>query len=246
MSTLALKRRDALGLLGALPFAAPALAAPEDGAALLQRNTQALVDAIPLGDASLWQRLLDEDFLVTDEAGGMTGKAELVKSISPFPSRVSGSIAIQDFKVRVHGDVAIATYVSDEHESFFDARLHCQYRTTDTWRRDGGEWRLLAQQVLALRTDPPAVPVDPAAAAAMAGIYAMAPDRKLVIALKDGALTATEARHPAKPFLAEAPSVFFIPGEPRYRYLVQPDAIIQRREAWDIRWARESEDWRPS
>lgn len=246
MPKLALKRRDALGLLGALPFAAPALARADDVAALLQRNTQALVDAIPVGDAALWQRLLADDFIVTDEGGGMTGKAELVKSISPFPGRVSGSIAIQDFKVRVHGDVAIASYVSDEHESFFGAKLHCQYRTTDTWQRDGGEWRLLAQQVLALRTDPPAVPVDPATAAAMIGIYAMAPDRKLVIALKDGALTATEARHPAKAFLAEAPSVFFIPGEPRYRYIVQPDAIIQRREAWDIRWVRESDGWRPS
>jgi hypothetical protein len=236
---LALKRRDALAILGAAPFAAPAFAAADDVAALLQRNTQAMVDAIPLGDASLWQKLLDEDFLVTDEAGGMTGKAEIVKSISPFPARISGNIAILDFKARVHGDIAISTYVSDEHESFFGAALHCQYRTTDPWRLDRGEWRLLAQQVLALRTDPPSITLESAAAAGLAGTYAMAPDRKMVIAYKDGALTIAEGSHPHKPLLAEAPSVFFIPGEPRYRYLVQGDAIIQRREAWDIRWVRE-------
>jgi hypothetical protein len=240
MPKLNLKRRDALAILGAAPFAAPALAAPEDVPALLQRNTQALMDAIPRGDAAVWQRLLADEVVVTDEGGGVSGKAEMVKGIAPFPSRISGTIAIQDFQARVHGEVAIATYVSDEHESFFGAQLHCQYRSTDTWRRGAGEWRLVASQVLAIRTDPPAVPLAPTEAAAIAGTYALAPDRKMVIAFKDGALTVQEGTRPAKPLLAEAPSVFFVPGSPRYRYLAQPGAIIQRREAWDLRWLRET------
>lgn len=239
MPKLSLKRRDALALLGAAPFAAPALAAPEEVAALLRRNTQALLDAITHGDAAVWQRLLADEAVVTDESGTVNDKTTIVKSIAPLPARISGDIKVRDFEAHVHGDVAVATYVSDEHESFFDAQLHCQYRSTDTWRRDGGDWRLIASQVLAVRTDPPAIKLDPAEAAKLAGSYALAPDRKMVIALKDGALTVAEGSRPAKPFLPEAPSVFFVPGSPRYRYLVQGNAIIQRREAWDLRWVRE-------
>jgi ketosteroid isomerase-like protein len=240
MPKLSLKRRDALAMLGAAPLAAPALAAPDDVAALLQRKTQALLDAITNGDAAVWQRLLADEAVVTDESGIVNDKATVVKSIAPLPARISGNIAVQDFAAHVRGDVAVVTYVSDEHESFFGAKLHCQYRSTDSWRRDAGEWRLVASQVLAIRTDPPAVPLDPGQAAALDGTYALAPDRKMVIAFKDGALTVQEGTRPAKPLLAEAPSVFFIPGSPRYRYLAQPGAIIQRREAWDLRWVRET------
>lgn len=43
---------------------------------------------------------------------------------------------------------------------------------------------------------------------------------------------------------AEAPDVLFVPGRPRYRYLMQRgadgkvSALIQRREAWDLVWKR--------
>ncbi len=44
----------------------------------------------------------------------------------------------------------------------------------------------------------------------------------------------------------EAPDVLFVPGRPRYRYILLRDAagkitgLAQRREAWDLIWKRES------
>ena len=44
--------------------------------------------------------------------------------------------------------------------------------------------------------------------------------------------------------LAEAPDVLFVPGRPRYRYVIlrDPDGKVtgfsQRREAWDLVWTR--------
>jgi len=77
--------------------------------------------------------------------------------VRPFPPGISGSIRILDYDAAVHGDTAFATYVNDESEDYHGAKLHCQYRTTETWARKGGEWKMIAGQVLALRTDPPAI-----------------------------------------------------------------------------------------
>lgn len=100
--------------------------------------------------------------------------------------------------------------------------------------------------MLALRADPPAIVLDSADRAAVAGRYALAPDRMVVIAATAEGLTISEAGRPAKPLCAESRDVFFIPGAPRYRYLIERDAagrilaVVQRREAWDLRWRREA------
>jgi hypothetical protein len=57
----------------------------------------------------------------------------------------------------VFGNIAVATYIADEHEVFHGHQLHCQYRTTDTWRKTREGWRLIGSQVLALCADPPPV-----------------------------------------------------------------------------------------
>ena len=44
------------------------------------------------------------------------------------------------------------------------AKIHARYRMGDTWVRREGAWKLLSSQVLALRTDPPAVPTTPSSA----------------------------------------------------------------------------------
>lgn len=233
-----------LALLIALPVGA-ATPAAEDPTAVLEAKTQALMNAVTTGSAVVWQRTLDEKATITDEGGGVTAKAEMVKSIHPLAAGVSGSIAVIDFKAYPHGAVAVTNYVSDEHEDYHGHTLHCQYRSTDTWMKSGGEWHLLASQVLALRTDPPPVPLAPEKAAGYVGRYALTPAISYEIRLQDGKLEGKRSDRPkAEPLMAESPDVFFIPGQPRYRTIFQRDAqgritgFIERREAWDIAWTR--------
>jgi hypothetical protein len=218
--------------------------ASNDVAAILERQTQELFDAIVPGTASVWERYLDADVSTTTEDGVLLHKSQLVAQIKPLPAGVSGIIKVMDFQVTVHGAVAVATHVEDEIENYHGHRLHCQYRTTDTWVQTSAGWRLLASQVLALRTNPPAISLTTQQAAAYVGHYSLSPEVAYDIRLKDGQLEGQQTGRKPEALRAEVADVLFVPGQPRYRKIIQRDAtgritgLAERREAWDLVWAR--------
>ena len=233
------------GLTGAvLLSAATATPAPEDAAAVLHRQTQELMDAITHGSAPVWDRYLDAKAIYTAEDGTLQTKAQMVEGIKPLPAGVSGNIEVIDFKATVHGPVAITNYVSDEHEDYHGHKLHCQYRTTDTWLKTPAGWRLVAGQVLALRTDPPAVPFTSRQMNEYVGRYALTPAITYEIRRQGAGLVGQQSGRQAEPLKAEAPDVLFVPGKTRYRKIFKraPDGHVigfaERREAWDIDWKR--------
>jgi hypothetical protein len=233
------------GLTGAvLLSAATATPASEDAAAVLHRQTQELMDAITHGSAAVWDRYLDAKSIYTAEDGALQTKAQMVKGTKPLPEGVSGSIKVIDFKATVHGPVAITNYVSDEHEDYHGHKLHCQYRSTDTWLKTPAGWRLIAGQVLALRTDPPAVPFTSRQVNEYVGRYALTPAITYEIRRQGVGLVGQQSGRQAEPLKAEAPDVLFVPGKTRYRKIFKraPDGRVtgfaERREAWDIDWKR--------
>ncbi|HVZ98946.1 MAG TPA: DUF4440 domain-containing protein [Caulobacterales bacterium] len=234
-----------LFLAGATAAAAPGAASAEaDPAATLQAQIQALCDAVTAGDASVWARYLHDNAAYTSEDGDVFTKAQMVAQIHPLPANVSGVLALTDVETRRVGDVAIVTYVIDEHETYHGGQLHCQYRNTDTWIATPDGWRLLALQSLALRTDPPDIALSPADLAAYAGTYRLSADTAFVVARVGDGLTGQQTGGPARPLKAEVRDVLFQPGRPRYRFIFMRDAqgrvdrMIERREAWDLVWMR--------
>jgi ketosteroid isomerase-like protein len=231
-------------ILHALLVLAPPQAAAEPAAALLQRQTQELADAITYGKAAVWEKYLDPDVRYVDESGAVLKKKELVDGVKPLPAGVSGSIRILEYDAVVHGDTAVATYVSDENEDYHGAKLHCQYRTTDTWAKGPNGWRLVAGQVLAMRTDPPPVELPEALRKEYAGTYVLAPDLAYDIKVAGGELEGQQTGRKPETLKAEAPDVLFVPGRPRYRYVILRNSrgaitgLAQRREAWDLVWKR--------
>jgi ketosteroid isomerase-like protein len=236
----------ALGLCAAL-LTPPQASAAEPVKDVLQRQTQELFDALGSGKAAVWEKYLDPQVRYVDEGGAVAGKKEMVEGVRPFPSGVSGTIRVTDYDARVHGDVAVATWVADETETFHGRDLHCRYRTTDTWKKTPDGWRLIAAQVLAMREDPPAVTLLPAQRAEYAGRYAL-PDGLTyeIHATASNGLEGAQGTRKPEELRAEAPDVLFVPGKPRYRYLIRRDAsgkvdaLIQRREAWDLVWERKN------
>ncbi len=244
--------RFALPILLIVP-ALPCRAAEDSGtAALLAKQTQELFDAVSAGDAKIWDTYLDPDVRYTDENGVVSTKKEMVDGTRPLPSGVSGTIRVTDFHAVTHGDVAVTTHVEDEHEDYHGHALHCQYRTTDTWKKTADGWRLVAAQVLALRTDPPAVPIPAARRAEYAGAYALAPAIDYEIRAKGDGLEGRQTGRPWEEIRQEAPDVLFVPGKPRYRKIFQRDTagkitgFVERREAWDILWKRSGGESRPN
>jgi ketosteroid isomerase-like protein len=225
--------------------AAPAPPAHDTVAAILQRQTQELADAIASGGAAVWDRYLADGLIYTDEAGTVMTKAEMVKQTKGLPPGVSGHIRVTDFKVALHGTVAVSTYVDDEEESYHGHQLHCQYRTTETWQKSAAGWRMIAGSVLALRTDPPAVTLAAKQLDEYVGRYALTPEITYEIRkTAAGGLEGQQNDRPAEKLEAEAPDVLFVPGKPRYRTIVKRDAeghvagFAERREAWDLDWKR--------
>jgi hypothetical protein len=219
--------------------------APEDVRSVLQRQAQELIDAIAMGRAEVWERYLDADVRFIDESGTVMTKKQMVEGTKPLPQGVSGTIRVTDFDVALHGDVAVATYVDDEHENFHGHELHCQYRTTETWLKKPEGWRLIAAQVLALRTDPPSMALPAARRQEYCGKYSLTPEISYEIRSKGDALEGQQTGRPPVELRTEAPDVLFVPGRPRYRFVFQRDAegkvtgFAERREAWDLVWKRE-------
>jgi hypothetical protein len=210
----------------------------------LQRQTQELLDALVPGTASVWERYLDTDASISTEDGELVHKSEMISQIKPFPAGISGNIKVTDYKVTFHGTVAIATHVEDEHENYHGHQLHCQYRTTDTWVQTSAGWRLLASQILALRTDPPAMNLTAKQVKEYVGRYSLTPEISYEIRLKNGQLEGQQTGRKPEVLRAEVADVLFVPGKPRYRTVIQRDAagritgFAERREAWDLVWTR--------
>jgi len=229
----------------ALLAATFALAADDEKVeALLERQTQELLDAISAGDPSVWERYLDPECRIVDEGEEIVTKKELVGDLRPMTEGVSGVLQVTQFQAFLHGDVAVTTYVADENQSYHGQSLRCAYRTTDTWRKTSAGWRLLASQVVALRADPPAVALPEPLRKEYCGVYRLTPSITYEIRCVGEGLEGQQTdRKPVK-LLAEAPDVLFVPGRPRYRYVIlrDPDGKVtgfaQRREAWDLVWTR--------
>lgn len=221
-------------------------AAPADGdvEATLRRQTQELLDAITNGSAVVWDRYLDSAATYTTEDGTVRSKREMVGDIRPLPKTISGSIRIIEFTARVHGAVAVTSHLDDERETFFGHPLHCQYRSTDTWLKTPAGWRLIGAQVLALRTDPPAVALAPAALDELVGTYTLSPELSYVIRRVGDGLIGQETGRQPDTLRAETRDVLFVPGRPRYRKVFRRDAdgrvvdFAERREAWDLVWTK--------
>jgi len=226
--------------------AGAAAPAEERVRAVLLRQTQELLDALAPGKAGVWDRYLDPDVKYVDETGKVLSKKEMIADTKGLPAGVSGRIEATQYEVALHGDVAIATYVDDEHENYHGHELHCQYRTTQTWRKNPEGWRLIAAQVLAMRTDPPAIALPARLCEEYRGKYALTPEITYEIRCRDGALEGQRSGRPADALKAEASDVLFVPGRPRYRFVFLRDAqggitgFAERREAWDLVWRRQS------
>ena len=234
-------RRAAFALIALMPLAAHA-----DDGDLLKSKMQALMDAVGSGDAKLWAATLDKRFAMIDEAGEVSNYDQTVAQIAPLPKGISGTIAVTEWKIAFFGDTAVDTHLSDEHEDFHGQKLHALYRSTGTWRKEGGDWKLVGMQTIALRRDPPAVALPDALTDGYVGRYRAAPDYAVEITKQGGRLYSATNGGKAVEIKAELADVLFTPGQPRSRKIFERDAkghvtgFLSRREERDVVFRREN------
>ena len=231
----------ALASVSALADEAPAAAQKE-----IVALTQELMDAIVPGKADVWQRLLADDAMITDEFGRRQNKKEAVQSIHPFPEGLSGKIEIRDAHVHVYGDTAVLDAEEYETETVFGQKFVVRYLAMNTYVRRDGAWKIAAMMDVTLPTPPPTLAVRDLKPDDYVGTYRYGPDRAWIVAIENDKLVfRTKAGRPAIALDAIGRDVF-MGGDDEKNLLIfrRDDAgkiveLIERRKFNDLRMKRE-------
>lgn len=200
------------GMSGAVPARAGEGGAPE-AARLFQATEQALMDAVATGDKGVWERVLDPSFVLTSEEGEVLPKQQLVDSLRPLPKGLVGEITVKELTVQELPTFAVVRYLADEKETVFGQKLATRYRVTDTFRRAGEEWKLVASHVSVVTQDPPAQEVSSAGWPGLVGSYRLLPDGwTFTVELRDGRLYGGRDPKKLKPLIPLTPEAFVLSG----------------------------------
>jgi hypothetical protein len=222
----------------------PAVRAPDNTAAVLRAQTQALLDAVAAGDTAVWDRYLDPQMIYLSEAGEIETKQQLLDELKPLPAGITGKIELGRFDVVQFGDTAVVLHIDEEYENYFGHEIHAQYMNTATWRLGSAGWKLIAQQVHAALRDPPAIALPAAQLDEYVGAYRLTDAIGYAIRRDGDHLVGERTGRPPQPLQVEARDVLFVPGQPRSRKVFQRDSagritgFADRREARDIVWTR--------
>lgn len=213
--------------------------------AWLRAKDQALLDATAPGDKKVWEAVLASDAVFVDESGRIIDRKTFLDELTPLPAGVSGKLEIATFQAHVSGDLATVIHLDNEQETFHGQNLTAQYLTTETWRRDGDEWKLYLTHIYAVLKDPPAITLPEKELRQYVGEYSAAPDLVYEIKFDGQRLVGGRRGASMKPLDVEVRDVLFVPGQPRIRKIFQRDdkgkitGYVDRREYWDLAWKKQ-------
>ena len=213
-----------VGLLGLVAIAAtPSGTSPARGTAPVeasaatlhwfQTTEQALMDSVAKADKQVWDRVMDLSCVVTSEEGSVTNKQQFLDELRPLPQGLNGGITVQHLTVQEFPTFAVVRYLADEWETVFGQRLATKYRMTDTFRRDGQDWKMVASHCAVVTQDPPAQNVSRSEWPGFVGKYRLMPDGwTFTVELREGKLYGGRDPAQLRPFVPLTPNAFVLSG----------------------------------
>lgn len=194
----------------------------EDVPSLLHRLTQTFSDAGQQGKGSVMARYLDDDVVFFNEGGDRATKSDMSQDGPPAPG-VDRTITTTDWNCKVHGNVAVTSFVDVVAVGPAGRREQYKYRSVETWLKEKAGWKMIGSETLTLHEDPPAVVLDQSTLAQYVGIYETSPGiditftrqgDRLLASLNGGAGVAQEA---------QARDILFSPGQSTTPKIFQRD-----------------------
>lgn len=126
----------------ALCAAATALAGESVEKEIQQLDAQ-LLAAMASHDVATVDRMLLDDFVLITSGGRVHTKRDILSEVGSPGVRFEAN-ASREIRVRVRGDTAVLTGVLYQKGVQDGKPFDATVRYTDTWVRDGGEWRQLS------------------------------------------------------------------------------------------------------
>jgi ketosteroid isomerase-like protein len=119
-------------------------ATDSDAVAAVTKLENDAIKAVLANDSSFYEKFLASDFTGGTSRGTWDTKASTLADMKDTKNNKTNSQNLTDLKVRIHGDLAIATY-----SSTYDAVIRGQHyaRTvlcTDVLQQQNGGWKLMA------------------------------------------------------------------------------------------------------
>lgn len=137
-------------LISASPVCAgtPASAKKTDATTIATLSAQAgkWDKAIVRKDRAAIEANMAEDFRQIDGAGNVETKASFVEDLLSL-KLVINPYTVEDFEVRLYGDVALLTGRTRMTGSYDGRPFQSHYRYTDVYVRRGGVWQIVSVQI---------------------------------------------------------------------------------------------------
>jgi hypothetical protein len=197
----------------------------------LVRRTQELFDAVAVGNQEPWKKYYADDCLFADEKGRQMDKVKLVADITTLPKGYSGTIKV----TKPVSD-------TDETETIFGQHLAARYHAIDTWVPRGGNWQIIASQVMRYYEDPSVGRTDTAKFGDFSGTYELAEGQTRKVFAEGGNLF-VERDGRREQLSPESCDIFFRKGvEGRILFRTagdgKVDSLIDRRNNEDVVWRK--------
>ncbi len=208
-----------------------------------QATEQVLMDAIAPGNKAAWERVMDPSCVVTTEEGEVFAREQFLRGLTPLPAGLSGGIEVEDLSVQEFPSFAVVRYLAAETESVFGQRLGVHYRVTNTYRRDGRAWKMVASHLSVVTRDPPAQDVSQAGWPGLVGTYRLLPDGwTFTVELRDGRLVGGRDPKNLRPLIPLASQAFVLSGSlGEWHFVVEngrATRILNLRKFAPLVWTR--------
>jgi len=107
---------------------------------------QSMAAALQNRDLTEWAKFVADNCIFSSDDGELTTKAQIVENMKTLAPAYDRSENHRDFLVRIYGDTAVLNFRLTAHEQFTDTDIVTEMRHTQTFAKQNGQWRLVAEQ----------------------------------------------------------------------------------------------------
>lgn len=207
--------------------------------------TRALMQALTVGDRSVWERYLAPDFLLLDRDGSTQTRQAVLADIKPLPSGYTLAFGIKDIRVVDLGNSLMVVFLVEETETVFGQLLKVSYRNALTFSKEPQRWQLKVFQYVEIPKDAEPTPISADILQKYVGEYSAGGGLKYVVRTRDNRLFLERPAGGEVELLPESESVFYSKASEFRKIFIRNSEglvveLIDRRKGSDLRFRKTS------